>query len=247
MSKISFKSFNNTNPLFIAGPCSIESYDQMKTLLSTQNFPSFIRGGIYKMRSNPDSFQGLGDKAIEIISELKKEFTFNFVTEISDPRQIEKLGPITDVYQVGTRNMYNYELLKELNTHDTPVILKRGFSATVKEWVGAAGYLSNLGVDRILLCERGIRTFETTQRNTLDIGSIIYLKQNTNFKVIVDPSHALGVARMVTPATKAAIAAGSDGAIIEVHPNPEMAMSDGAQTINIQDFLSLQKEFLPNL
>lgn len=243
MNNITFKDYNSSNPLFIAGPCSIESYDQMKTLLKAPEFPEFIRGGIYKMRSNPDSFQGLGDKAIEIITELKKEFDFKFVTEISDPRQIEKLAPITDVYQVGTRNMYNYELLKELNNHDTPVILKRGFSATVKEWLGAANYLSNLGVDRILLCERGIRTFETSQRNTLDIGSIIYIKQNTNFKVIVDPSHALGIAKMVAPATRASIAAGADGAIIEVHPNPEMAMSDGMQTINIKDFLELKKSF----
>ncbi|MCO4755351.1 MAG: N-acetylneuraminate synthase family protein, partial [Bacteriovoracaceae bacterium] len=175
-------------------------------------------------------------------AKLREEMNFEFVTEISDPRQIDVLDPITSVYQVGTRNMYNYELLKELGRLGKPVMLKRGFSATVKEWLGATNYLSDLGEDKVILCERGIRTFENTMRNTLDLGSVIYLKENTNFKVIVDPSHAMGDSKYVHQASMASMAAGADGILVEVHPEPAKALSDGHQTIDLKQFSQLTND-----
>lgn len=228
--------------LVIAGPCSIESEAQMRELLSSDGFPKVVRGGLYKMRTRPDSFQGMREQGTQLVHQLQQEQGFEFVTEISDPRQIEMLDPITSIYQVGTRNMYNYELLKELASIGKPVMLKRGFSATVKEWLGAAEYLAELGEENIILCERGIRTFESSLRNTLDLGSVIYLKEHTKFKVIVDPSHAMGDARYVRSASLASLAAGADGILIEVHPEPRNALSDAQQALNIDEFQSLQRE-----
>ena len=234
------KFFSNSNGfLIMAGPCSIESEDQMKTLLSSEGFPLVVRGGLFKMRTSPDSFQGMRQAGVELIAKLKEERPFHFITEISDPRQIESLDPVTSIYQVGARNMYNYELLKELSFLKKPVVLKRAFSATIKEWLGAANYLSNLAEEKVILCERGIRTFETSLRNTLDLGSVIYLKEKTNFKVIVDPSHAMGEAKYVAKASLASMAAGADGILVEVHPKPEEALSDRQQTINVPDYQKL--------
>lgn len=234
------KSENNF--LIIAGPCSIESEAQMNELMDSPAFSPVVRGGLYKMRTNPDSFQGMREKGVELVAKLKTERDFDFVTEISDPRQIELLDPITSVYQVGTRNMYNYELLKELSTLGKPVLLKRGFSATLKEWIGATEYLSGLSEEQIILCERGIRAFEPELRNHLDLGSVIWLKENTNFKVIVDPSHAMGHAKYVRRACLASIAAGADGILVEVHPEPAKALSDAHQALNIDELTSLRAE-----
>jgi 3-deoxy-7-phosphoheptulonate synthase len=217
----------------ICGPCAIESKNYMESILNLPFGPTLIRGGVYKMRTNKDSFQGLGTEAIEIIKELKKNKSFNFVTEITDPRQIDGLLPIVDCFQIGARNMYNYELLKELGQHQIPVILKRGFSATLSEWLGAAEYLQELGENKIILCERGVRSFDTKLRNLLDLGSVIYLKKNTQFKVIVDPSHSMGDSKYVIDASLAALAAGADGLIVEVHPEPEKALSDGHQALSL--------------
>ena len=215
----------------IAGPCALESSQQLQDLISAAPFIKTIRAGIFKMRTNADSFQGLGEDGLKIIEELKKSHNFQFITEITDPRQIETLDPHIDAYQVGSRNMYNYDLLRELNNLGKPVLFKRAFSATVKEWVNACGYMPDLGEEKIILCERGIRTFENTTRNTLDINSVIYLKQNFKFKVIVDPSHGSGIKSMVRPLSHVAMAAGADGLLIESHPNPEVALSDKDQQI----------------
>lgn len=225
------------NELFlIAGPCAIESENQLRTILMNENRPTLIRGGIHKMRTNAKSFQGMGDEGMEIVKNLKKEIPFDFVTEVTDSRQIETLLPITSVFQVGARNMYNYELLKELSRYNRPVILKRAFSATISEWLGAAEYLFNLGEKNIILCERGVRSFDNKLRNLLDLGSVIYLKKNTPFKVLVDPSHSMGLTPYVADAAYAAVAAGADGLIVEVHPEPACALSDGQQALNIPQF-----------
>ncbi len=217
----------------IAGPCSIESKSQMEQFLATKNAPSLVRGGTFKMRTQKSSFQGLGQEALNIIQELKKEKDFTFVSEITDPRQIESFMGTVDIFQVGARNMYNYELLKELALLGSPVILKRSFSATLTEWLGSADYLHPLGFEKVILCERGIRSFDTKLRNILDLGSVIWLKKETPFSVIVDPSHAMGDSKYIPEATYASLAAGADGIMVEVHPNPPEALSDKDQALSL--------------
>ena len=188
-------SQNNKKPfMIIAGPCSIENKEQMNriTKVLTEENISYLRGGIYKMRTHPHSFQGLGEKATSLIQNIKKHHNLKLVSEITDPRQMETLYPIVDIFQVGTRNMYNYELLKELGKQDKPVLLKRAFSALVKEWLSAAEYLIQSGNEKIILCERGIRTFETSTRNTLDLSGALIAQKESPFPVIVDPSHGTG-------------------------------------------------------
>lgn len=236
MKNTSLTSFKAHELFLISGPCSVESEEQMRKILDQDHAPTLIRGGIYKMRTSSKSFQGLGSDGIELIEKLSSDYDFNFITEITDARQAEKLNNITSVFQVGARNMYNYELLKELTQYKKPVILKRGFSATISEWLGAAEYLADLGEENIILCERGVRSFDTKLRNMLDLGSVIYLKKNTNFKVIVDPSHSMGLTAYVTDAALAAVAAGADGLIVEVHPEPSCALSDGQQALNLEQF-----------
>lgn len=195
-----------------------------------------LRGGIFKMRSRADSFQGLGADALAIAQRVKQEVQLPFVCEITDPRQIDCLSEVVDVFQVGARNMHNYELLKELGKGRKPVLLKRGLAAYLDEFLLAAEYISRGGNEQILLCERGIRTFETSTRNTLDLSAVPYLKQRCPFPVIVDPSHATGLRELVIPMSLAAAAAGADGVIVEVHPQPENALSDGRQALTLEDF-----------
>lgn len=235
-----FLESNNTFAL-IAGPCSVESEHQMRDVINHASMGKLIRGGIFKMRTRPDTFQGLKEEGIEIIKELKKEFDFDFVTEVSDPRQLELLDPITDMYQIGTRNMYNYELLKEINNYSKPVLLKRGLSATIDEWLGAASYFSNLKNHEIILCERGVRSFDNKLRNMLDLGSVIYLKKNSPYKIVVDPSHSMGHAKYVKEASYAALCAGADGLLIEAHPTPQAALSDKDQALSLEDFAELSE------
>jgi 3-deoxy-7-phosphoheptulonate synthase len=223
----------------IAGPCSVESKPQMQEILSMKYSPPLIRGGTYKMRTQKSSFQGLGAEALSIIKELKKEKDFSFVSEITDPRQIESFQGIVDVFQVGARNMYNYELLKELAHLGKPVILKRSFSATLSEWLGSADYLHPLGNDKTILCERGVRSFDSKLRNMLDLGSVIWLKKETPFPVIVDPSHAMGMSKYVADAAMASMAAGADGIMVEVHPEPTRALSDKEQALSLFQYEQL--------
>ena len=234
----------NSNSKFhiIAGPCALESNEQISEFIADAPYINTVRAGIFKMRTKADTFQGLGTPGLEYIKALKNKSNFQFITEITDPRQIDSLDPIVDAYQVGSRNMYNYELLRELDKLGKPVLFKRGFSATVNEWVNACGYMPTLGEEKIILCERGIRTFETSTRNTLDINSVIYLKQNYNFKVFVDPSHGAGIRSMVRPLCHVALASGADGVLVESHPTPERALSDKDQQITPKDLKVIRDE-----
>ncbi len=235
---------SNSKFHLICGPCSLESEEQLRSFLTQSPWVKTVRAGIYKMRTNPDSFQGLGKEGLSIIRKLKQEFDFQFITEITDPRQIDAFEPVVDAYQIGSRNMYNYDLLRELDSLDKPVLLKRAFSATVNEWVNACGYMPTLGEEKIVLCERGIRTFETSTRNTLDINSVVFLKQRYNFKVIVDPSHAAGIKSMVQPLCHVGLAAGADGLLIESHPTPQNALSDKDQQITPNELNIIRDELI---
>ena len=232
-----------------AGPCAIESEEHF---LNTANFvkkqgASGIRGGIFKLRTDPKDFQGLREKALPILQKFKKQADLLFVSEITDPRQINFLEPLLDIYQVGTRNMFNYELLKELGKSKKPILLKRAFSAKIQEWLKAADYLIQSGNEKIILCERGIRTFETTTRNTLDLNALAYLKQESPFPVFVDPSHGTGIPSLVIPMSKAAVAAGADGLLIETHPEPDKALCDSYQALSFKAFENLMQELKPLL
>ena len=221
-----------------AGPCSIESRPQLtETALSVaRSGARLLRGGIYKMRTSAESFQGLGDAAFEFISEVKREAEMPLVSEITDPRQIEVLGELIDMFQIGSRNMFNYELLKEVGQQPKPVMLKRSFAANIEEWVKAAQYIERGGNRNIVLCERGIRTFETATRNTLDLNAVAYIKQHTDLPIIVDPSHGTGRPELIPWLSCAAVAAGADGVMIEVHPRPKEALSDGFQALTPAQF-----------
>ncbi len=231
------------------GPCSVESYESFSQVARglKEVGVTFLRGGLFKLRTNPDSFQGLGYEAFDFVQRTKKETSLQFVTEISDPRQVGDLDPIADIFQVGSRNMHNYALLKELSQVEKPVLLKRGFCATVEEWLLAADYLRQGRCQDVILCERGIRTFDSTMRNTLDLSAVAFVKQKSDLPVIVDPSHGTGRRELVLPMSLAAVAAGADGLLIEVHPDPEKALSDGYQTINLDEYRTLVHQITPLL
>lgn len=225
----------------IAGPCSIESYQQfLSTAKSvTQQGASLLRGGVWKLRTSSKSFQGLGEDALDIVRKVTAELNMGITIEVTDARQIEELYPMVSMFQVGSRNMHNYALLKELAKQDKPVLLKRGFAALVSEWVNAAEYVNQTGKPKVILCERGIRTFETSTRNTLDLNSAIFAKKNTPYPVIIDPSHGVGISQLVPDLALASTALGVDGLIMEVHPNPKEALSDGMQALTFENFDSL--------
>lgn len=228
----------------IAGPCSIESESQFRSSAeSVKNLGAqLLRGGMWKMRTSAQSFQGLGEESFAFVKRVQNDLNMQLVSEVTDPRQIEQIDDLVAMYQVGSRNMYNYALLKELGQTKKPVLLKRSFSALVDEWIKAAEYISQGGNENIILCERGIRTFETATRNTLDLNAVAYVKRYTDFPVIVDPSHGVGVKDLIAPMSLAAIAAGADGLLIEVHPNPSAALSDGKQALTVNDFEMLMNQ-----
>lgn len=225
----------------LAGPCAVESRDQFMTAAQgvKKSGANMLRGGIHKMRTNPESFQGVGNGAFSFINEVKQTVGLPFVSEVTDPRQIGDMLSVVDMFQVGSRNMYNYSLLKELGRTKTPVLLKRGFSATVEEWLLAADYIVKGGNENVVLCERGVRTFETTTRNTLDLNSVAYVKRNSPFPVIVDPSHGTGRPELIKPLSLAAAALGADGLMIEVHPNPKESLSDAFQALSFDQFTDI--------
>ncbi|MDO6354377.1 3-deoxy-7-phosphoheptulonate synthase [Caloramator sp. CAR-1] len=229
---------NINQPLIIAGPCSVENYDIMdKTVKFLKELGiEYIRGGAFKPRTSPYSFQGLGIEGLEILEDMKKKYGVKIVSEILDIRDLEEMIDSIDIIQVGSRNMYNYPLLKELGRIKKPILLKRGISATIDEWLNAAEYIALEGNTDIILCERGIRTFENYTRNTLDLNCVPVVKQRTNLAIIVDPSHGTGRRELVKPLSLAAIAAGADGLLIEVHPDPDNALSDGFQSLNFEEF-----------
>lgn len=231
-----------------AGPCSVESLEQFVTTAREVKRLGGVglRGGLFKLRTDPSSFQGLGREAFEIVKQAKVETGLPFVSEITDPRQINDFMDVVDAFQVGSRNMHNYALLKELSGVNRPVLLKRGLAATFKEWMLAADYLVKGGNEKIILCERGIRTFETSTRNTFDINSIALAKSESPFPILADPSHGTGIAKLVPAVALAAAAAGADGLLIEVHPRPSDALSDGYQSLDFNQFAGLMNR-LPKL
>ena len=228
----------------MAGPCAVESKELLIQIAEDvkASGASFIRGGAFKPRTSPYTFQGLGEEGLKYLSEAKKKTGLLVITEVMDPRDIELILPYTDIIQIGTRNMQNFRLLTEVGGYDKPVLLKRGLSATIKEFLMSAEYIMAKGNTKVMLCERGIRTFETYTRNTLDISAIPVIKKMSHLPVIVDPSHGVGKWDLVAPMAKAAVAAGADGLIIEVHPNPEEAFSDGEQSLKPKAFKELMKD-----
>ncbi|MBI4689224.1 MAG: 3-deoxy-7-phosphoheptulonate synthase [Nitrospirae bacterium] len=231
----------------IAGPCAVESWAMLISIAEKIKAAgaSFIRGGAYKPRTSPYAFQGLGEEGLQYLAAASKKTGLPVVTEIMDPRDLETILKYTDVIQIGARNMQNFRLLLEVGKCKKPVLLKRGLSATIKEWLMAAEYVMSKGNHDVILCERGIRTFETATRNTLDLSAVPVLKQKTHLPVIVDPSHGVGKWDLVAPMAKAAVAAGADGLIIEVHTNPAEAMSDGEQSLKPDAFKKLMAELKP--
>ena len=222
----------------IAGPCSVETREQ--TLETARAVAaagaSMLRGGAFKPRTSPYSFRGLGVEALEILAEAREETGLPIVTELLDPRHVEAVVETADVVQIGARNMQNFSLLAEAGRIDKPVLLKRGPAASVEELLSAAECIAKEGNDRIVLCERGIKTFEHSTRYTLDLGSVALLKRETHLPVVVDPSHASGRADLVLPLARAAAAIGADGVLVEVHPRPEEALCDGPQQIRAEEF-----------
>ncbi len=231
----------------IAGPCSVENKTMMIGIAEDvkKAGATFIRGGAFKPRTSPYSFQGLGEKGLEYLAEARKKTGLPVVTELMDPRDLEVIVKYTDIIQIGARNMQNFRLLLDVGSVKKPVLLKRGLSSTIKEWLMSAEYIMSKGNHQVILCERGIRTFETATRNTLDLSAIPVLKQLTHLPVVVDPSHSVGKWDLVAPMAKAAVAAGADGLLIEVHSNPEEAMSDGEQSLKPNAFKKLMEELKP--
>jgi 3-deoxy-7-phosphoheptulonate synthase len=228
----------------IAGPCAVESREVLMEIAEAIHTSGiqFLRGGAFKPRTSPYAFQGWGEKALKYLAGVREQTGLKVVTELMDPRDTVLVCKYADIVQIGTRNMQNFRLLTEVGNIDKPVILKRGLCATIKEFLMSAEYIMAQGNERVILCERGIRTFENETRNTLDISAVPVLKQLTHLPVIVDPSHAVGRADLVPAVSRAAIAAGADGLLVEVHVRPEEALSDGPQSLRPKDFLSMVEE-----
>ncbi|RKD29136.1 3-deoxy-7-phosphoheptulonate synthase [Thermohalobacter berrensis] len=233
-------------PVFIAGPCSVESREQIiNTAMALKEIGvNILRGGAFKPRTSPYSFQGLGVEGLKYLKEAGEMTGLPVVTELMDEKNIGVVSEFADIIQIGSRNMYNYSLLKAVGKVDKPILLKRGMSASIKEWIMAAEYIAYYGNENIILCERGIRTFETYTRNTLDLSAVPIMKKEAGLPVIVDPSHGTGIRELIKPMSKAAIACGADGLMVEVHPNPKEALSDGKQSLNIDEYKELYKEVI---
>lgn len=234
--------------IIMAGPCAIESYEQ---LLETAKFvksqgANVLRGGAFKPRTSPNSFKGLKEEGLEILKAVKEETGLAVITELMDIRDLEKLYEVSDIIQIGSRNMQNFTLLTEIGKQDKPIMLKRGIAATISEWIGAAEYITVEGNNKIIMCERGIRTYNDYTRNTLDLAAVPIIQKETNLPVIVDPSHGTGVRYLVKPMSLAAFACGADGLMIEVHPNPSEALSDGMQSLHFDEFEDLMKSINVN-
>ncbi|MBD3307499.1 3-deoxy-7-phosphoheptulonate synthase [candidate division KSB3 bacterium] len=232
--------------LLIAGPCSVESEDQMlKTAYAVkQAGANMLRGGAFKPRTSPYAFQGLGLKGLKILEKTGKEVGLPVVTEVLDTRDVSWVCEYVDILQIGTRNMQNFSLLKEVGKANKPVILKRGMYSTLSEWLNCAEYILNEGNPNVILCERGIRTFETYTRNTLDLSAVPAIKELTHLPIIIDPTHGTGKVSLIPPMSLAAVVVGADGLIIEVHFNPEDALSDKDQALKPEEFAHLSQQLL---
>ncbi len=232
------------NIVTMAGPCAVESREQLleSARLVKEGGAQFLRGGAYKPRTSPYAFQGLEEKGLEFLAEARAKTGLKIVTEVIDAQSVPTVADCADVLQVGARNMQNFQLLKAVGRINKPVLLKRGMAATLNEWLNAAEYIMNEGNYNVILCERGIRTFEDYTRNTLDLSAVAAVKTISHLPVIVDPSHGTGVWQLVRPMARAAVATGADGLMIEVHPNPAIALSDGKQSLTPKKFSLLMND-----
>lgn len=222
----------------IAGPCSVESVSQMECVAAAvkASGAALLRGGAYKPRTSPYAFQGLEKEGLEILRSAREKTGLPIVTELMSPKHVEMFEMLVDVIQIGARNMQNFDLLKEVGRTNKPILLKRGLSSTIEEWLMSAEYIMAMGNENVILCERGVRTFETYTRNTLDLSAIVAVKKLSHLPIVVDPSHATGKAFMVPPLALAAVMAGADGLMIEVHNDPAHALCDGPQSLTPEDF-----------
>lgn len=238
------RKIGGTDLILMAGPCSIENKEMIMEIAKVvkKNGGEFLRGGAFKPRTSPYDFQGLGENGLKYMREACDKYNLLMVTEVMDTREIELIEKYTDIFQVGARNMQNFSLLKELGKTDKPILLKRGLSATIKEFLMAAEYLVAFGNEKVVLCERGIRTFEIATRNTVDINGIALLKEKSHLPIIIDASHGTGKKSLVEPVTLGCLVAGADGAMVEIHQNPACALSDGEQSLNFQEFKVLCKK-----
>lgn len=237
IDKLKVFSNNAFGKLIIAGPCAIEGYDEYYETAKFlyENGVEVIRGGAYKPRTSTYSFQGMGKEGVEIMEAVKKSIPIKIITEAVDCESLEQIYDVADIIQIGSRNMQNFSLLKEVGKQDKPVLLKRGMSATLNEWLCAAEYIAREGNGAIIMCERGIRSFSDFTRNTLDLSVVPAIKNMTDLMVVVDPSHGTGRRDLIEPMSMAGLACGADGIMIEVHKEPEKAMSDGDQSINFSE------------
>ncbi len=235
------------NKSFVFGPCSVESFEQVEAVAKNLHAKGekFIRGGAFTPRTSPYDFQGLGVEGLKILKQIKDKYDLNVVSEIVNSNDFEVADEYLDVFQIGARNMQNFELLKEAGRTKKPILLKRGLSATIEEFVYAAEYIASQGNQNIILCERGIRTYEKATRNTLDISAVPILKQGTHLPVMVDVTHSTGRKDIMLPTAKAALAVGADGVMAEVHPDPSVALSDAGQQMNLDEFQAFYDELKP--
>ena len=242
--KIKDTTIGGNEVVVIAGPCSIENEEQIFTIaeIVSKGGAKILRGGAFKPRTSPYAFQGLGEEGLKLIRQAGDKFNLAVITEVLEPGQIELVDQYTDIFQIGARNMQNYPLLREIGKTTKPIMLKRGLSATIVDWLMASEYILSNGNSNLMLCERGIRTFETNTRNTFDISSIPVIHKKSHLPVIADPSHATGLRDKVLPMARAAVAAGADGLMIEVHHDPENALSDGPQAILPDQFTELMRQ-----
>lgn len=231
-------------PTIMAGPCAIESYEQTVSTARhvKEHGATLLRGGAYKPRTSPYSFQGLGEEGLEILQQVKNEVDISIVTEVMSPDNVNLVNQVADVFQIGSRNMQNFPLLKEVGKTDTPILLKRAMSGTLREFLLAAEYILREGNREVMLCERGIKTFQNATRNTLDLSAVPVLQEKTHLPVIIDPSHASGNNTYVPALAKGAVAAGADGLLVEVHPDPPSARCDGEQSLTFEQFKTLIPE-----
>lgn len=229
----------------IAGPCAVESREQLNDIANelSQFGVKIFRGGAYKPRSSPYAFQGLQEEGLQYLAEVKEKYGLKIVTEVINTRTLKQVEKVADILQIGSRNMQNFDLLKEVGKSKRPILLKRGMSATIQDFLMSAEYILAQGNNQVILCERGIRTFETATRNTLDLNAVPLLKQLTHLPMIVDPSHGTGIRELVAPMAFAGLAAGAHGITVEVHCNPEEALSDGMQSLKPADFKNLLRKF----
>lgn len=245
--KVGAATFGGQELPVIAGPCAVESREQVQQCAAAVVAAGgkMMRGGTFKPRTSPYAFQGMEKKGLVLLAEVRQKYPLAVVTEVIDEYSLDAARDLVDMVQIGSRNMQNFNLLKLVGKSGKPVILKRGLSSTIEEWLLAAEYIMAEGNDQVVLCERGIRTYETATRNTLDLSAVSLVKQLSHLPVIVDPSHATGLRNLITPMARAAIAAGADGLLVEVHPDPEKALCDGAQSLTLPQYKEMLQDLRP--